>query len=104
MTTRSRPRTDVTPDAAGTFFRRVLTAAKVRYRAPEQLRHTFASTLLFRNAPFLYVQEQGGWRSAAVLLRTYARWMPSALDGQPTATYPHPYPLPAAAAESVGAR
>jgi integrase len=57
-------------------WRRVLTKARVRYRSPEQFRHTFASTLLSRNAPLLYVQQQGGWRSATVLLRVYARWMP----------------------------
>ncbi|PYO50747.1 MAG: hypothetical protein DMD84_14935, partial [Candidatus Rokuibacteriota bacterium] len=45
---------------------------------PEQLRHTFASTMLSRNAPLLYVQHQGGWRSASVLLRVYARWLPQA--------------------------
>ena len=59
-------------------WRRALQAAKVRYREPEQLRHTFASTLLSRNAPLLYVQGQGGWRSASVLLRVYARWLPQA--------------------------
>jgi integrase len=67
----------------------VLTAAKIRYREPEQLRHTFASTLLSRNAPLLYVQGQGGWRSASVLLRVYARWMPQAFaegtSAQPSA-------------------
>lgn len=57
-------------------WRRTLQAARVRYREPEQLRHTFASTLLSRNAPLLYVQGQGGWRSASVLLRVYARWLP----------------------------
>jgi integrase len=57
-------------------WRRVLTRAKVRHRPPEQLRHTFASTMLSRNAPLLYVQQQGGWRSATVLLRVYARWLP----------------------------
>ena len=31
--------------------------------------------MLSRNAPLLYVQQQGGWRSASVLLRVYARWM-----------------------------
>jgi integrase len=71
-------------------WRRVLLAAKVRYREPEQLRHTFASTLLSRNAPLLYVQGQGGWRSASVLLRVYARWMPQAFtegaQWQPSAT------------------
>jgi integrase len=68
-------------------WKRVLLAAQVRYRMPEQLRHTFASTMLSRNAPLLYVQQQGGWRSASVLLRTYARWMPqpSATQAQPVA-------------------
>src|SRR3989454_3259375 len=47
-------------------WRRVMAAAKVRYRAPEQLSHKFASTMLSRNAPLLYVQAQGGWRSASV--------------------------------------
>jgi integrase len=60
-------------------WRRTLLAAGVRYREPEQLRHTFASTLLSRNAPPVYVQKQGGWRSAGVLLRVYARWMPQDL-------------------------
>lgn len=68
-------------------WRRVLLAAQVRYRSPEQLRHTFASTMLSRNAPLLYVPQQGGWRSASVLLRVYARWMP-----QPSATQPQPVP------------
>jgi integrase len=56
--------------------RRVLTAAKVRYRAAEHLRHTLASATLSRNALLLYVQQQGGWRSASVLLRVNAHWMP----------------------------
>jgi|SRR5262245_15410377 len=63
-------------------WKRALRAAGVRYRAPEQLRHTFASAMLSRNAPVLYVQRQGGWRSAAVLLRVYARWMPQEFDCQ----------------------
>jgi len=69
-------------------WRRVLLAANVRYRAPEQLRHTFASTMLSRNAPLLYVQQQGGWRSASVLLRVYARWMPQ--DGADPMTSERP--------------
>lgn len=75
-------------------WRRVLAPARVRYRSPEMLRHTFASTLLSRNAPLLYVQQQGGCRSAGVLLRVYARWLqqdtgivaqalPSATPAQP---------------------
>jgi integrase len=61
-------------------WKRVLAAAKVRYRAPEQLRHTFASTMLSRNAPLLYVQKAGGWRSASVLLSVYARWVPEGIE------------------------
>jgi integrase len=67
-------------------WRRVLLAAQVRPRMPEMLRHTFASTMLSRNAPLLYAQTAGGWRSASVLLRVYARWLPqaSATPAQPT--------------------
>jgi integrase len=75
-----KPHTSVSVNRA---WRRILLAASVRYRMPEQLRHTFASTLLSRNAPLLYVQQQGGWRSASVLLRTYARWLPQVAATQP---------------------
>lgn len=78
-------------------WKRVLLAARVRYRSPEQLRHTFSSTMLSRNAPLLYVQQQGGWRSASVLLRVYARWMPQGFGSwateQPTATPAQPSPV-----------
>jgi integrase len=82
-------------------WKRVLIAAGVRYRTPEQLRHTWASTMLSRNAPLLYVQQQGGWRSASVLLRVYARWMP---QGQPSATQAQPAPAtaPVAATRNAG--
>lgn len=89
-------------------WRRVLTAAKVRYRSPEQLRHTFASTMLSRNAPLLYVQQQGGWRSASVLLRVYARWMPQeaslGAQGQPSATQPQPESATSPISRPVNAR
>jgi integrase len=75
-------------------WHRVLLAARVRYRAPEQLRHTFASTMPSRNAPLLYVQQQGGWRSAGVLLQVYARWMP---QEPPAATLLPPAQAPAQA-------
>jgi integrase len=64
-------------------WRALLAAAKVRFRNPEQLRHTFASTMLSRQAPLLYVQEQGGWRSAGVLLRVYAKWLKEAMPAPP---------------------
>jgi integrase len=89
-------------------WRRALTAAKVRYRSPEQLRHTFASTMLSRNAPLLYVQQQGGWRSASVLLRVYARWMPQdpaiTIAEQPSATPAQPAAASVVAIGSRGAR
>jgi integrase len=50
--------------------------AGVRYRKMDALRHSFASILLSRGAPLLYVQRQGGWKGAQVLLGTYAKWMP----------------------------
>src|SRR2546427_9148404 len=75
-------------------WRRVMAAAKVRYRAPEQLRHTFSSTILSRNAPLLYVQPQGGCRSASGLLRVYARWMPHKFSGPSPLPQPQPAPTP----------
>jgi integrase len=82
----------------GTVFnaawRRVLARAHVRYRNPEQLRHTLASVLLSRNAPLLYVQRVGGWKSATVLLGVYARWLPQdvaeGVPAQPGATQAQP--------------
>ena len=78
-------------------WKRALAAAKVRYRSPEQLRHTFASTMLSRNAPLLYVQKAGGWRSASVLLGVYARWVPEGIEtsasAHPAAPQGHPADL-----------
>jgi integrase len=71
------------------LWRKTLLRAGVRYRPPEQLRHTFASTMLSRNAPLLYVQQQGGWKNAGVLLKHYSRWMP---QPQPGATRAQPRP------------
>src|SRR5438445_13267655 len=76
-------------------WRRVMAAAKVRYRAPEQLRHTFASTMLSRNAPLLDVQAPGGWRSASVLRRADDRRMPHELNGPLAVPPPTALPRPA---------
>ena len=47
--------------------------------------------MLSRNAPLLYVQKQGGWSSATVMLKVYARWLPGPeLTAQPTATLLQP--------------
>jgi integrase len=56
-------------------WKRVLKAAGVPYRKPHALRHSFASILLSRGANLLAVQKAGGWRSAQVLLTTYAHYM-----------------------------
>lgn len=64
------------------LWRRALTRAAVRYREPEQLRHTWASTLLSRNAPIVYVANQGGWKNPGVLLKHYAKWMPQVAPAQ----------------------
>jgi integrase len=57
-------------------WEKAIKLAGVRYRKMDALRHSFASILLSRGAPLLYVQRQGGWKGAAVLLGTYAKWMP----------------------------
>jgi hypothetical protein len=50
--------------------------------------------MLSRNAPLLYVQKQGGSRSAAVLLRVYSRWLLPDVEAvplaQPSATLAQP--------------
>jgi integrase len=63
-------------------WKRVLKAAGIRYRKPHALRHSFASILLSRGANLLAIQKAGGWRSAQVLLQTYAHYMP---DQEPAA-------------------
>ncbi len=54
---------------------RVLAKAQVRYRKPHALRHAFASVMLSRNAPLVYVVKCGGWANANVLLSVYAHWI-----------------------------
>src|SRR5215467_4699337 len=83
------------------LWRRVIVKARVRYRSPEQFRHTFASTMLSRNAPLLYVQKQGGWQSATVMLSVYARWLPGPeVALHPVAPSAHPEPVSVSTVES----
>src|SRR4029079_15677776 len=61
-------------------FNRILDAAGLHRRGPHQMRHTFASLLLQHGAPITYVSQQLGHRDAAITLRVYAHWLPSASD------------------------
>lgn len=58
--------------------------AKVRFRPPKQLRHTYASMALSAGEPPLFVMNQLGHGSLTMLERNYAEWMPSSnlLAGQ----------------------
>jgi integrase len=69
----------LSPSHVAKLWAKTLKAAGVTFRNPEQLRHTFASHMLSRNAPERYVMACGGWKSSTILQRTYARWMPEVL-------------------------
>ncbi len=76
------PRTDA-PYAADKQFREwqwrpALLKAKVRYRYPQQLRHTFASWMLGANELPQWVSRQMGHKSLTMTLDVYARWVPKA--------------------------
>jgi integrase len=68
------------------LWHRVVARAGVRYRKPHALRHSFASILLSRAAPLLAIQKAGGWRSATVMLETYARWIEQAEEAPVTSS------------------
>ena len=52
-----------------------------RRHRPHDLRHTWASLHLSRGTPIKWVQAQGGWTTAKVLLDTYADYMPEETRG-----------------------
>jgi integrase len=60
------------------LWHRVLAKTGVRYRKPHATRHSFASILLSRGANLLAIQRAGGWKSAQILLSTYAKWIEDA--------------------------
>jgi len=67
----------------GRLWARVMKKSGVRYRKPHALRHAFASILLSRGENILKVQKAGGWRSAATLLRVYAKWIDEGASDRP---------------------
>ncbi len=57
-------------------FARVLRLAEVGGHRVYDLRHSYASGLLAKNAPITYVAAQLGHADATTTLRWYARWLP----------------------------
>ncbi len=49
--------------------------------SPHCLRHTWASLHMARGTPLKWIQEQGGWTTAKVLLDTYGHFMPTEARG-----------------------
>jgi integrase len=62
-----------------TVFRRIVRQAlgHVRHHSPHVLRHTWASLHLARGTPIKWVQAQGGWTTAKVLLDVYGHYLPT---------------------------
>lgn len=50
-------------------------AAKIRYRNPYQLRHTFASQLLSQGENPAYISKLLGHKTTEMVIRTYGRWV-----------------------------
>jgi integrase len=48
---------------------------------PHCLRHTWASLHMARGTPLKWIQEQGGWTTAKLLLDTYGHYMPTESAG-----------------------
>lgn len=65
--------------ANNNVFRRlwvaVLRKAKVKYRNPHQMRHTYASTLLLRGNKPLLVAQQLGHKNLSMLLQVYGKYI-----------------------------
>ena len=60
-------------------WRRMLAAANLAYRCPEQLRHTAATLMLAAGEAPTFVSQILGHADCRMLLSTYARFMPGAL-------------------------
>ncbi len=52
-----------------------------RHLSPHCLRHTWASLHMARGTPLKWIQEQGGWTTAKLLLDTYGHYLPSESRG-----------------------
>jgi len=65
------------------IFRRVVRDAlgAGRRHTPHDLRHTWASLHMARGTPLKWIQAQGGWTTAKMLLDTYGHFMPTESRG-----------------------
>ena len=57
------------------MWTRILKRAGVRYRYPQQMRHTYASMMLQAGESVMWVSKQMGHTSWAFTARTYSRWV-----------------------------
>ena len=64
-------------------FRKIVNKALGENRrfSPHCLRHTWASLHMARGTPLKWIQDQGGWTTAKVLLDTYGHLMPTETRG-----------------------
>jgi integrase len=56
-------------------YRHILKKAKLRWRRPYQVRHTFASTLCSRGANIYWLATQMGHKDIETIIRHYGRWI-----------------------------
>lgn len=57
------------------FFKPLLERAGVKYRGPNNTRHTFASQMLTQGAPLAWIAAQLGHSSTAMLFKHYGRYI-----------------------------
>lgn len=65
-----------------TDWRKIITKAKVRWRPPYHLRHTFASRMLTAGESLPWISRQLGHSSVLTTIKSYATWIP---DSDPNA-------------------
>ncbi len=56
---------------------------------PHSLRHTWATLHMARGTPLKWIQEQGGWASAKMLLDVYGHFVPREMRGFANALAPN---------------
>jgi integrase len=62
----------VHPDDTWRVWEAAIKAAKIKHLSPHCCRHGFATTLIQRGVDVVTVARLGGWKTAAIVLKTYA--------------------------------